>query len=844
MVGETFRGKSKLLFLLVFFSFMLFSLPVESLTDSASVSEFKTMLILGSHNEGTRINRVNEAYKLIQQGNFENIIVTGGCGAHDTAADNCEAQHMAQLLLQKGVSADKIILEEKAKSTGGNYKYSRELILPQTSGIKVISPNDKLLVVSSSENVKAVAYCFRYKDQVDAYYVQVPDSYTPAVIPVNYDGGSYSSMVNGCRPSGQQLVQQQSQSQPQQQHPQQQYPQQQQQYLQQQQGQSTFIPKPVLGCKDGQRCQEVDQVWSERLGPLMGKGNLIFDHDTKTLVDYKSTYFEERPSLSSGYPSGNQYPGTYNPGQITPGYPESQQQKIYGPTGGGNEFNSIIIEAGQNYGVEPELIKGIMRAESSTFNPNAASGCSGLMQVCGGSAKPEYIKLMCDQKKSTPTLCDPNNCKPYKIKGIQWCENCKPGQNNCISDDRFDPYKNIMSGTATLKRKIVSVGKAVGNQNGDCGTDKVYAWITTYNMGNLFVDDAIKRVGNCNDWDQVMQELYQNTDFNTNTYTMMNGKKHKKSWLDKGKLDRKRKTGSYTGKAHSAYLGYKKYGLSGDGSSATTSGSTAPYQGTYTGQAQVKDPNCLILYGDTRNPTPRQKIALESIKRECANPSLFHVGDFVDEGESAKAWEQFLDYERDLIKQGTLYAIVGNHEDRKTYAGKGYQAIADHLGGEFPYIKTQMSNGGHYMVPITSNLIAIILNTEGNCNFETQFLKQQLNANPNKGVMLGYHKPAYPHIHTTHGNGCAKKWHKLLVEHKNKGNKVLAFAGDTHGLARVIRDGVTHLEVGAMLKTRPCLSPQGGAFCKQERGYYRCDANLHCVAKNENGKTLDQFDVN
>ena len=170
-------------------------------TNSGNINEFKTMLILGSHISSIRINRINEAYHLIQQGNFENIIVTGGCGAHDTPPDNCEAKHMAELLLEKGVTLDKIILEEKSKTTGGNYKYSKALTLPQSS-TKVINPNDKLLVVSSSSNVKAVAYCFRYKEQVDAYYVKVPSSYTPTVIPQNYDGGSYKSMVNGCRPSG------------------------------------------------------------------------------------------------------------------------------------------------------------------------------------------------------------------------------------------------------------------------------------------------------------------------------------------------------------------------------------------------------------------------------------------------------------------------------------------------------------------------------------------------------------------------------------------------------------------------------------------------------------------
>jgi hypothetical protein len=784
-----------------------------SLSSSASIPEFKTMLILGSVNSGERINRVNEAYKIIEQGNFENIIVSGGCGAHNSAADNCEAEHMAQLLMQKGISLNKILIEDKSKSTGDNYKYSKKLMVPGYSGLKAINPGDKLLVVSSSENAKAVSYCFRYKDNVDAYHIIVPKSYTPESPNVNYDGGSYSSIVNGCRPSGQS-------SQPTFQQPAQAT---QPGYTQSSSGVAVQYP---------QRQKEIDESWTKISSFVGGIGNnQVWDTNSNSWKPFSVVYPVQTVSSS---PATGISAGQTSAGTITPSGTSSEQ------------YDQYILEAEQKTGVEAEFIKAFIGPESG-FNPNSiTSDAAGLMQVVPNSVHKDIISVFCKQESSK----GPQKCNlDQPLSGGEYpYATCTGSVGNCVMDERFDPRKNIINGAEVIKGKIDSVGHCSNNDEG-----RIKTWALAYNIGQKWVKKARDNVGHCNTYEAIWQDMWNNLDIEKQTIYGVH--KNYKGGVE-GKVGRKKgEPKDYIWKIYNSYSYYKTNGLSvtsASGEKVSSSGSsfnspsTAPYQGTYTGgQAQVKDPNCLILYGDTRNPGPKQKIAIESIKRECDDPSLFHVGDFVDQGYLTKHWKEFLDYERDLINQGTLYAIVGNHENRGAYKGKGHQAIADNLGDEFPYIRNQMSNGGHYTAPITSNLIAIILNTETNCNSEIQFLKQQLNANPNMGVMLGFHKPAYPHIAKVHGTGCSVEFHKLLVEHKNRGNKVLAFAGDTHGLARVIRDGVTHLEVGSMVKPRSCISTTpGGEFCKKTRGYYRCDANLHCVAKDENGNTLDEFNVN
>jgi hypothetical protein len=94
---------------------------------------------------------------------------------------------------------------------------------------------------------------------------------------------------------------------------------------QQVQYQTTLVPKAVLGCNNGQRCQEIDQVWSERLGPLLGKGNLILNHNTSTLADYQTTYFDKVQTPIYGYPSNQPVYGKQQPSSTsTQQYPSSQ----------------------------------------------------------------------------------------------------------------------------------------------------------------------------------------------------------------------------------------------------------------------------------------------------------------------------------------------------------------------------------------------------------------------------------------------------------------------------------------------------------------------------------------
>lgn len=130
-------------------------------------SSNKVILILGSADLDTSKERAQIGYDLYKfDKNVDYIIVSGGCGAHDS--DICEATEMKKYLVQKGVPGKKIFKEEKSKNTAQNYCYSRKLTNP--NGTKLITPNDKLYVVSNHWHAISVSACFKEKDSVNSHY--------------------------------------------------------------------------------------------------------------------------------------------------------------------------------------------------------------------------------------------------------------------------------------------------------------------------------------------------------------------------------------------------------------------------------------------------------------------------------------------------------------------------------------------------------------------------------------------------------------------------------------------------------------------------------------------------
>lgn len=123
-------------------------LAIYGRNDNATYNE-KTVIVLGCGIRGERVSvglakRLNKAYEYHLQNPDAVIIVSGGQGPQE---DIPEALAMKRYLVEKGVSEDKIIMEDKSTSTITNFKFSHEIM--KEKGL----PDDEVVFVTNGYHV-------------------------------------------------------------------------------------------------------------------------------------------------------------------------------------------------------------------------------------------------------------------------------------------------------------------------------------------------------------------------------------------------------------------------------------------------------------------------------------------------------------------------------------------------------------------------------------------------------------------------------------------------------------------------------------------------------------------
>lgn len=126
-----------------------------------------------------------------------------------------------------------------------------------------------------------------------------------------------------------------------------------------------------------------------------------------------------------------------------------------------SQYEPIINEMAQKYGVSPDLIKSVIRQESGgKANAQSGVGAQGLMQLMPSTAKDLGVK------------------------------------------NSFDPRQNIEGGTKYLSRHIAKYRKKGFNDN-----DAIKLALASYNAGGGWVDASIRATGGSTDGETVLAKM-------------------------------------------------------------------------------------------------------------------------------------------------------------------------------------------------------------------------------------------------------------------------------------------------------------------------------------------------
>lgn len=97
--------------------------------------------------------RITEAVALARRYPGARLLLSGGNGTL-SASERSEAEAMSMLLVAEGVSAERLLLEDRSRNTIENAVYSKELAAPK--------PGETWLLVTSAAHMPRAVGCFRH----------------------------------------------------------------------------------------------------------------------------------------------------------------------------------------------------------------------------------------------------------------------------------------------------------------------------------------------------------------------------------------------------------------------------------------------------------------------------------------------------------------------------------------------------------------------------------------------------------------------------------------------------------------------------------------------------------
>ena len=155
--------KISIILFVFLFCFVQYFIIKEYTTDRKAVNENKKVdyvIILGARVKGEKptkslMERIKAATEYLKKNPEVKVIATGGQGKNEGVA---EGLAIKRELLKNGISADRIILEDKSKNTVENFRFSLEKIKNIENSKNILNNNKKnqkikVLIVTNDYHV-------------------------------------------------------------------------------------------------------------------------------------------------------------------------------------------------------------------------------------------------------------------------------------------------------------------------------------------------------------------------------------------------------------------------------------------------------------------------------------------------------------------------------------------------------------------------------------------------------------------------------------------------------------------------------------------------------------------
>ena len=158
---------------IILYIILIFALVIMAARYDFDADNADYLIVLGSSMNNdietfTLINRVNRAERYLKKNPDCLVIVSGGITGNNTIS---EAFKMQEMLIDRHIERDRIILEDKAQNTPENMKFSKELL----------DVNKKITVCSSDYHIfRARLLARRYGYRVHAIFA--PSMFTDLLI--------------------------------------------------------------------------------------------------------------------------------------------------------------------------------------------------------------------------------------------------------------------------------------------------------------------------------------------------------------------------------------------------------------------------------------------------------------------------------------------------------------------------------------------------------------------------------------------------------------------------------------------------------------------------------------